>query len=146
MKIIDTAKLQYDSQLRTGFMKIDDEHVSDIAWYNTTTEKCIIGMKPLGRIYFGELKNLNYTDGTPVEMPYISGGEKGMIDKYLKAGQRVYTEEMVVNIINSRCYDSSLLPKLPFEVYELLKELTENKGKNKGSRAKLILEKYEVTE
>ena len=146
MKIIDTAKLQYDSRLQIGFMRIDDEHVSDIAWYNTTTEKCILGMKPLGRIYFGELKNLNYTDGTPVEMPYISGGEKGMEDKYLKAGQRVYTEEMVVNIINSRCYDSSLLPKLPFEVYELLKELTENKGKNKGSRAKLILEKYKVAE
>ena len=86
MKIIDTARLQYDSRLQTGFMKIDDEHVSDIAGYNTTTEKCIIGMKPLGRIYFGELKNLNYTDGAPVETPYISGGEKGITDKYLKAG------------------------------------------------------------
>ena len=146
MKVIDTAKLQYDSQLQTGFMKIDDEHVSDIVGYNTTTKKCILGMKPLGRIYFGELKNLNYADGTPVETPCILGGEKGMIDKYLKAGQRVYTEEMVVNIIDSRCYDSSLLPKLPLEVYELLKELTENKGKNKGSRAKLILEKYKVAE
>ena len=146
MKIIDTSKLQYDPRVQHGFMKIDDEHVSDIAGYNTTSEEYILGMKPLGRIYFGELKNLNYTDGTPVEVPCISGGEKGMIDKYLKAGQRVYTEEMVVNIINSRCYDSSLLPKLPSEVYELLKELTENKGKNKGSRAKLMLEKYEVAE
>ena len=81
---------------------------------------------------------------SPVETAHISGGEKGIIDKYLKAGQRVYSEEMVVNIINSRCYDSSLLPKLPFEVYELLKELTENKGKNKASRARLMLEKYEV--
>lgn len=146
MKIIDTARLQYDSRLQTGFMKIDDEHVSDIAGYNTTTNNYILGMKPLGRIYFGELKHLNYADGTPVETAYISGGEKGMEDKYLKAGQRVYTEEMVVNIINSRCYDSILLPKLPFEVYELLKELTENKGKNKGSRAKSMLEKYEVAE
>lgn len=146
MKVIDTAKLQYDSRLQTGLMKIDDEHVYDIAGYNTTSEKYILGMKPLGRIYFGELKHLNYTDGTPVEAPCISGGEKGMTDKYLKAGRRVYTEEMVVNIINSRCYDSSLLPKLPLEVYELLKELTENKGKSKGSRAKLILEKYEVAE
>ena len=94
MKIIDTARLQYDSRLQAGFMKIDDEHVSDTVGYNTTTDKCVLGMKPLGRIYFGELKNLNYTDGTPVETPYISGGEKGMTDKYLKAGQRVYTEEM----------------------------------------------------
>ena len=146
MKIIDTAKLKYDSRLQTGFMKIDDEHIYDIAGYSTTTDKCILGMKPLGRIYFGELKHLNYTDGTPVEVPYISNGEIGMKDKYLKAGQRVYTEEMVANIINSRCYDDSLLPKLPVEVYELLKELTENKGKNKGSRAKLMLEKYEVAE
>ena len=144
MKIIDTSKLQYDPRVQHGFMKIDDEHIYDIAGYNTTTDKCILGMKPLGRIYFGELKHLNYTDGTPVEVPYISNGERGMEDKYLKAGQHVYTEEMVVNIINSRCYDDSLLPKLPFEVYELLKELTENKGKNKASRAKLMLEKYEV--
>ena len=102
MKIIDTDKLQYDSRLQTGFMKIDDEHVSDITGYNTTTKKCILGMKPLGRIYFGEFKNLNYTDGTPVETPHISGGEKGMTDKYLKAGQRVYTEEMVVCYPNYR--------------------------------------------
>lgn len=146
MKIIDTTKLQYDSLLQTGFMKIDDEHISDADGYSTITKEYILGMKPLGRIYFRGLENLNYTDGTPVETAHISGGEKGIMDKYLKAGQRVYSEEMVVNIINSRCYDSGLLPKLPFEVYELLKELTENKGKNKGSRAKLMLEKYEVME
>ena len=146
MKIIDTTRLQYDSLLQTGFMKIDDEHISDANGYSTITKEYILGMKPLGRIYFRGLEHLNYTDGTPVETAHISGGEKGIIDKYLKAGQRVYSEEMVINIINSRCYDSSLLPKLPFEVYKLLKELTENKGKNKASRARLMLEKYEVAE
>lgn len=146
MKVIDTTRLQYDSRLQTGFMKIDDEHISDIDGYSTTTEEYILGMKPLGRIYFRGFENLNYTDGTPVETAHISGGEKGIIDKYLKAGQRVYSEEMVVNIINSRCHDEKLLPKLPLDVYELLKELSENKGKNKPARAKELLEKYEVAE
>lgn len=40
--------------------------------------------------------------------------------------------------------DEEPLSKLPSDVYELLKELSENKGDNKSSRAKKLLEKYEV--
>ena len=36
------------------------------------------------------------------------------------------------------------LLKLPSDVYELLEELSENKGDNKSDRAKKLLEKYEV--
>lgn len=142
MKIIDTKQLRYHSG--DGLMEIDEEHIYDSYGYSTTTNEFVLGMKPLGRIYFRPATNLDYVDGTPVEMSYISGGEKGVIDKYLKAGERVYTQEMVVNIINSRCYDKELLPKLPLDVYELLSELSENKGKNKPTRAKEILDKYEV--
>lgn len=144
MKLIDTKQLRYHSG--NGLMEIDEEHIYDSNGYSYTTDDLILGMKPLGRIYFRPATNLDYVDGTPVEMSYISGGEKGVIDKYLKAGEIVYTQEMVVNIINSRCYDEKLLPKLPLEVYELLKELSENKGNNKPTRAREILEKYEVEE
>lgn len=144
MKLIDTKQLRYHSG--DGLMEIDEEHIYDSYGYSRTTNEYILGMKPLGRIYFRPATNLDYTDGTPKEFAYISGGEKGVEDKYLKAGERVYTQEMVVNIINSRCHDEKLLPKIPLDVYELLKELSENKGRNKPVRAKEILEKYEVAE
>ena len=40
--------------------------------------------------------------------------------------------------------DEDPLPKLPSDVYELLEELSGNKGDNISSRAKKLLEKYEV--
>ena len=89
MKIIDTTRLQYDSLLQTGFMKIDDEHVSDADGYSTITKEYILGMKPLGRIYFGELKHLNYTDGTAVESL-----NEGYLN--LKDVERVMLEEVKI--------------------------------------------------
>ena len=147
MKIItDTSKLRFSSLLKYGQMEIDDEYVVEGKGYDTLDERFILGMKPLGRIFFNPLENLNYTDGTPVETAHITGGEKGITDKYLKAGKRVYTEDMVLNIIQSRCYEvhDELKPKIPKDVHELISEIANNTAKNKGDRARSFLEKYKV--
>lgn len=145
-KLIDTRKLRYDSISEFGIMEIADEYIYPRRGYETTLKDDVIGMKPLGRIYFHEFKNLNYTDGTPVECAAINGGEFGMIDRYMKAGARVYTDEMVVNLIQSRIYEGNdeLKPKLPVEVYDFLNEIANNKAKDKPKRAKELIKKFKV--
>lgn len=145
MKLIDTSKLKY--HYKADMMAIDDELIYDDTYgYNTYDKEYLLSLKPLGRIYFSPLQNLDYVDGTPVEAPYITGGEKGMIDKYLKAGARVYTEEMVLNILKSKLYENSdeLKPKLPEDLHNFLVELSENKAKDKPQRAKEFLDKYKL--
>lgn len=143
MKLIKTDKLRYyDAHL----MEIDEEHIYNARGYETNLKKEILGLKPLGRIYFDTFNNLDYTDGTPVEKPIITHGELGMIKRYMKPGARVYTDEMVVNIIQSRIYEQSdeLKPKLPIEVFEFLSEIANNKAKNKPKRAKELLDQFKV--
>ena len=145
--LVDTSKLKF-SYIKNDYnlMKIDDEYIYPSDSYENNFKSELLGMKPLGRIYFDHYEHLNYTDNTPVERAIIDGGTRGMIEKYMKPGARVYTEEMVCNIINSRIYENSdeLKPKLPSEVYNFLTEIAENKGKNKPSRAKELLEKFKV--
>lgn len=143
MKLINTDKLRYH---HSGLMGIDDEYIYNSKGYETDLKNEILGLKPLGRIYFDTFNNLNYTDGTPVEKPIITHGELGMIERYMKPGARVYTDEMVVNIIQSRIYEQSdeLKPKLPIEVYEFLSEIANNKAKNKPKRAKELLDQFKV--
>lgn len=49
-----------------------------------------------------------------------------------------------LGVPNGLLINGESLPKLPSDVYELLKELSENKGNNESCRAKKLLEKYEV--
>ena len=148
MKLIDTKKLRYHHvrNLNGSLMEIDDEHVYEARGYETNLKEEILSLKPLGRIYVDKCKNLDYSDGTPVEIPFIGGGEFGMINRYMKPGARVYTDEMVVNIIQSRIYEQSdeLKPKLPIEVYEFLSEIADNKAKDKPKRAKELLDNFKV--
>ena len=148
MKLINTDKLRYHHGINShhSLMEIDDEYIYSSNSYETNLKDEILGLKPLGRIYFDTFNNLNYTDGTPVEKPIITRGERGMIDRYMKPGARVYTDEMVVNIIQSRIYEQSeeLKPKLPIEVYEFLSEISNNKAKNKPKRAKELLDQFKV--
>ena len=146
-KLIDTKMLRYASTAdEIGFMEIDEEHIHDNDGYSTTDIKESLGLKPVGRVYFFEYENLDYRDGGAVEKPVITGGEVGMINRYLKPGVKVYTEEMVINIVKSRLYENNeeLKPKLPKDVAEFLNEIEKNTGKNKPKRAKELLNKYSV--
>lgn len=147
-KLIKTKKLEYPGKFHDGYMMIDEEHIHDMDFAYSTTEDILNVLKPLGRLYFDEYKNLNYTDGTPVERAVVSGGERGMIERYLRPGVRVYTEDMVVNIIKSKLYEQNneLKPKLPQEVADFLKEISNNQATDKPKRAKILLEKYNVIE
>lgn len=148
MKIIDTSKLRFyrGESSNYSLMEIDDEHIYDSRGYETKLKEEILALKPLGRIYVDKFNNLDYSDGTPVEKPIITYGELGMINKYMKPGARVYTDEMVVNIIQSRIYEQNeeLKPKLPVEVFEFLTEIANNKAKNKPKRAKELLTQFKV--
>ncbi|UXU67455.1 hypothetical protein MUA52_05060 [Staphylococcus agnetis] len=147
VKLIDTKMLRYSSIEASGIMEIDDEYIyPSERYYNTIEKEEILGMKPLGRIYFDRYNHLDYTDGTPKERAIIDGGERGMIERYMEPGARVYTDNMVLNIIRSKVYENNdeLKPKLPVEVYEFLTEIASNKGKNKPARAKELLEKFNV--
>lgn len=148
MKLIDTSKLRFHHgrDLHHSLMEIDDEHIYNTMGYETKLKDEILGLKPLGRIYVDKFNNLNYSDGTPVEKPVITDGELGMINKYMKPGARVYTDEMVVNIIQSRIYEQTdeLRPKLPVEVFEFLTEIANNKAKDKPKRAKELLDQFKV--
>lgn len=143
MIITDIQRIEYRPFLH---FSIPNEYLMEDEGYTVLDNLLSVGMKPLGRIYFDRHENLNYTDGTPVEKPIISGGEKGVLQEYLKAGERVYTEKQVINIINSRCYESNddLKPKIPPEIAQFLKGVSKNTAKNKPKRAKELLEKYSV--
>lgn len=148
-KIIDTTKLKYSSLREVGYMEIDEEHIYPVKSaydYKTIDDREIVGMKPVGRLYFDKYKNLDYTDGIPVEKAIVDGGERGMIRKYLKPGVAMYTGEMVKEIIKSRLYENvdDLKPKIPEEVYEFLEDIANNKAKQKPKKAKELLSKYKM--
>lgn len=114
--------------------------------YSVLDPKEPLGMKSIGRIYYQPARNLDYVSGEPVELPYIDGGEVGVTDRYMKAGAKVYTEEQVKNLLQSRAYEvnEDLKPKLPEDVYGFLSEVSNNKAKDKPKRAKELLNKYKL--
>lgn len=140
MKITDVSKLHHQTY---GGWVIPDEYLVPEG-YSVLDHEEFTGMKAIGRVYFRPADNLDYTTGEPVEMAYITGGEKGVTDSYLKPGARVFTEEQVINLLNSRCYESNekLKPKLPEDVYEFLEQLADNTAKMKPIRARAFLSKY----
>ena len=142
MIITNKDAIRYDYS--NDCLVVDDEYLIDEDRYSVLDTKEYLGMKALGRIYFHSYSNLNYTTGEPVEKAIISGGERGVEEKYLKPGVRVYTEEQVKTIILKGLYEDTeeLNPRLPVDVWTLLEELSTNKAKNKSKRAKDILEKY----
>lgn len=148
-KLIDTKMLRYAENQDVGIMKIDDEHIYPTNnYYETLDDSEILGMKPVGRIYFNWSDILEYWDGSPTEWPIISGGESGIADKYLKAGEAVYTEEMVLNIIRSKVYENNinLISKLPTEIYYFLEDVADGKLEGISKDAKKLLEKFDVIE
>ncbi|MEK0398587.1 hypothetical protein [Tetragenococcus halophilus] len=146
MEILNTEKIDIDWVTKRA--TIPDEYLSkdNHYKYSIMDESYRFNMKPVGRVYFAGLADLNYTDGTPKEAPLIGGGEFGTIDRYLTPGCLVYTEDQVENLINSRLYEDEdqFKPKITKELETLLTELSENKAKNKAKRAKEMLEKYQV--
>lgn len=114
--------------------------------YSVLDPKEPLGMKSIGRIYYQPARNLDYVSGEPVELPYINGGQVGVTDRYMKAGAKVYTEEQVKNLLQSRAYEvnEDLKPKLPEDVYEFLEEIANNEAKRKPTRAKEFLSKYKM--
>ena len=142
MIITNKDAIRYDYS--NDCLVVDDEYLIDEDRYSVLDTKEYLGMKALGRIYFHSYSNLNYTTGEPVEKAIISGGERGVEEKYLKPGARIYTEEQVKTIILKGLYEDTeeLNPRLPVDVWTLLEELSNNKAKNKSKRAKDILKKY----
>lgn len=140
--IKDTESLKYN---RLGY-EIDEIDLHKTNGYTQIDELETLGVKPLGRIYFDEYANLDYTTGEPVEKAVISGGEIGVLKKYLKAGEKVYSSEQVKDLINARIYEKNecLKPKLPEDVYAFLKELSNNKAKDKPVRALELMSKYKM--
>ena len=146
MIITNKDAIRYD--YNKNCLIIDDEYLIDEDRYSVLDINEFLGMKALGRVYFHSYDNLNYTTGEPVEKAIISGGERGVEEKYLKPGARIYTEEQVKTIILKGLYEDTeeLNPRLPVDVWTLLEELSNNKAKNKSKRAKDILEKYSKIE
>lgn len=139
MKITDVSKIKFNSWGHS----IPDEYLVKEG-YSVLDDNELTGMKAVGRIYYSPAGNLNYTTGEPVEMGYVTGGERGVTDLYLRPGVRVFTEEQVLAMLNSRCYEANdeLKPKLPEDVYAFLEEISKNTAKRKPSTAAGLLEKY----
>lgn len=139
MKITDVSKIKHNS----WGISIPDEYLVKEG-YSVVDGNELTGMKAVGRIYYSPASNLDYTTGEPVEMAYITGGERGVTNQYMRAGVRVFTEEQVLNMLNSRCYEANdeLKPKLPEDVYDFLEKISKNTAKRKPSTAAELLEKY----
>ena len=89
------------------FLEVPDEilYDTDMPYYTVAGNGSIVGMKPVGRLYFYKYTNLDYTDGTAVELPVISGGEKGVIERYLHTPTTLFTEEQVLQILHAALFD-----------------------------------------
>lgn len=146
MKILDITKIQTD--YKTLEVTIPDEYLApqEEYRYSIFEDQYALKMKPVGRVYYGQLKNFNYTDGTPVECALVSGGEAGVEKRFLRAGVPVYTSEQVELIINNRCYESNnnMKPRISNELANFLRDVAAGTAKNKPTRAKELLDKYEV--
>lgn len=151
MIITDASKITYDHSNYNNdkiTMHVPDEYlIPDSEWkYSALSKDFDLGMKPVGRLFGTTSQYLKYSDGTPVTILAVDGGEHGMADRYLKAGKLVYTEDQVKNIINSRCYEQNeeLTPKITAELESFLKGIANNTMKDKPKKAKELLEKYSV--
>lgn len=125
---------------------IDDEYLipDTLHRYSVLKKDGQFRMKPVGRIYFEPMENLNYVGGGAVEHAWITSGERGVEDRYLKPGVAVFTERQVEQIVDGRLYDESHKPKLPEDVYNFLKEIAAGKAKNKNKRAQNFLDEFKV--
>lgn len=125
---------------------IDDQYlIPDTAYrYSVLKDDGHFRMKPVGRVYFEPMEHLNYVGGGAVEHAWITSGEHGVIDRYLKPGVAVFTQKQVEEIVDGRLYDKSHNPKLPEEVYNFLKEIAAGKAKNKNQRAQRFLDEFKV--
>lgn len=95
----------------TCFLEVPDEilYDTDMPYYTVADNGSIVGMKPVGRLYFDKYNHLNYSDGTAVERPVISGGEKGVVERYLHTPTTLFTEEQVLQILHAALFDKEKL-------------------------------------
>lgn len=102
-----TKNKQEEFDSNVCFLEVPDEilYDTDMPYYTVADNGSIVGMKPVGRLYFYKYTNLDYTDGTAVELPVISGGEKGVIERYLHTPTTLFTEEQVLQILHAALFD-----------------------------------------
>ena len=98
-------KEEFDSD--TCFLEVPDEilYDTDMPYYTVADNGSIVGMKPVGRLYFDKYNHLDYSDGTAVERPVIDGGEKGVVERYLHTPTTLFTEEQVLQILHAALFD-----------------------------------------
>ena len=91
----------------TCFLEVPDEVLYDtgMPYYTVADNGSIVGMKPVGRLYFDHYNHLDYSDGTAVERPVIDGGEKGVVERYLHTPTTLFTEEQVLQILHAALFD-----------------------------------------
>lgn len=91
----------------TCFLEVPDEilYDTDMPYYTVADNGSIVGMKPVGRLYFDKYNHLDYSDGTAVERPVISGGEKGVVERYLHTPTTLFTKEQVLQILHAALFD-----------------------------------------
>ncbi|MCG0810311.1 hypothetical protein IMAU10576_02440 [Lactiplantibacillus plantarum] len=91
----------------TCFLEVPDEVLYDthMPYYTVADNGSIVGMKPVGRLYFYQYNYLDHSDGTAVECPVISGGEKGVVERYLHTPTTLFTEEQVLQILHAALFE-----------------------------------------